>query len=188
MIYSMIHTIKLKLWYLDADGGIRTVSHYGHTDFVYKDSYGIKTDSEAPKKSLTDALKKCLSMLGFSADVFMGKFDDHLYLEEATNKAALEKADNKAEEKSRQMAEYQEWLKTHADLLATASNLNELRKIFSLVIRKLEIRHDQESILKMTKIKDKRKAELDNKEPEQKAPTNDKAIRNSKRVSGTTEP
>lgn len=37
-------------------------------------------DEDAPKKAMTDALTKGLSHLGFSADVFLGLFDDNRYV------------------------------------------------------------------------------------------------------------
>lgn len=39
-------------------------------------------DEDAFKKAMTDALTKGLSHLGFSADVYLGKFDDSRYVEE----------------------------------------------------------------------------------------------------------
>lgn len=42
-----------------------------------------KLDPEAPKKATTDALTKAFSILGFNADVFMGKFDDNKYVSQA---------------------------------------------------------------------------------------------------------
>jgi hypothetical protein len=39
-------------------------------------------NNDVSKKVSTDALTKGLSMLGFSADVFMGKFDDNRYVQE----------------------------------------------------------------------------------------------------------
>lgn len=42
---------------------------------------GGKVDEDAPKKAITDGLTKCLSLLGFNADVFMGRFDDNKYVE-----------------------------------------------------------------------------------------------------------
>lgn len=51
------------------------------------------TDSDASKKALTDALTKLLSHLGFSADVFLGRFDDNKYVAQMT-------AEFKAAEKS----------------------------------------------------------------------------------------
>lgn len=44
-------------------------------------SGAVRVDEDAAKKALTDAITKGLSYLGFSADVFMGKFDDNRYVE-----------------------------------------------------------------------------------------------------------
>ena len=41
------------------------VTHFGQTTFVGANKHGLFTDEEAPKKSLTDATNKALSMLGF---------------------------------------------------------------------------------------------------------------------------
>ena len=54
---------------------------------VYKS--GAVFDDDAPKKALTDALTKALSHLGFSADVFLGKYDDNKYIDQAAQ--AVEK-------------------------------------------------------------------------------------------------
>ena len=42
---------------------------------------GNRTDTDAPKKAMTDGITKGLSQLGFNADVFAGKFDDNKYIE-----------------------------------------------------------------------------------------------------------
>ena len=46
----------------------------------WKDKNG-RVDSDASKKATTDAITKLLSQLGFSADVFLGKYDDQKYVE-----------------------------------------------------------------------------------------------------------
>lgn len=38
-------------------------------------------DEDAAKSAITDALTKCLSYLGFNADVFLGKYDDNKYVQ-----------------------------------------------------------------------------------------------------------
>jgi len=53
-----------------------------------------KVDEDAPKKALTDALTKALSHLGFSADVFLGLFDDNAYVQRASKEATLAKYDS----------------------------------------------------------------------------------------------
>ena len=37
-------------------------------------------DEDAPKKSVTDGMVKCLSMLGFAGDIFSGQWDDSKYV------------------------------------------------------------------------------------------------------------
>lgn len=80
---SIIHVIRLRLWYMD--GEVRgSVEHFGQTTFVGANSHGVYTDEEAPKKTLTDAISKCLSMLGFSADIHTGLYDDHKYVNDVS--------------------------------------------------------------------------------------------------------
>lgn len=90
---TIIHVLRVGLWYMDGEDK-RWVEHYGQTTFVGKNKYGPFTDEEAPKKSLTDALMKCMSMLGFGADVYLGLYDDNKYVEglKSTEKASKGKA------------------------------------------------------------------------------------------------
>lgn len=55
----------------------------------------IRTDSDAYKKAFTDAITKGLSYLGFSADVFLGNFDDNKYVDEQNAKYGNNKAASK---------------------------------------------------------------------------------------------
>lgn len=76
-----IHKVRVKLWYkLDDKWG--EVIQFGQTTFVGRNRHGLFTDEEAPKKSLTDAMSKCLSLLGFSADIYLGRFDDNKYVDD----------------------------------------------------------------------------------------------------------
>lgn len=77
---EVIHIVRIELWYR-WKGETGKLQHFGQTTFVGKTRNGIFTDEEAPKKSLTDAISKCLSLLGFGADVFMGLYDDQKYVD-----------------------------------------------------------------------------------------------------------
>jgi hypothetical protein len=79
-VRAVIHKLHVRLWYV-LDGKRGEVEHFGQTEFVYKNKNGLQTDEEAPKKSLTDAMSKCLSLLGFSADIFLGLYDDNKYVQ-----------------------------------------------------------------------------------------------------------
>jgi len=48
---------------------------------AYRDNARLKPDADFAKKVETDALTKALSKLGFNADVFMGLYDDHKYVQ-----------------------------------------------------------------------------------------------------------
>ncbi|MGP1666335.1 MAG: hypothetical protein ACTS5I_10600, partial [Rhodanobacter sp.] len=77
--HDMIHKVHARLWYV-IDGTRGEVEQFGQTQIVGKNKNGFYTDEEAPKKSLTDAMSKCLSLLGFSADIHLGLYDDNKYV------------------------------------------------------------------------------------------------------------
>jgi len=73
--------IRGRLWFTDPETGEQgAVEQYGAA------SFGQRVDADAPKKAVTDAFTKCLSLLGFSADVFLGRFDDSKYVAEQNAK------------------------------------------------------------------------------------------------------
>lgn len=55
---------------------------------LYRDNAMTKIDDNFAKKLETDTLTKCLSKLGFNADIFLGKFDDVRYVGEVTKEFA----------------------------------------------------------------------------------------------------
>jgi hypothetical protein len=72
--------VKCNVHYVDPETGVQCkapVEQFGQKTLAFKN----KPDEDALKKAGTDALTKCLSYLGFNADVFLGKFDDNKYLE-----------------------------------------------------------------------------------------------------------
>lgn len=79
--HEKIHKVHARLWYV-IDGARGEVEQFGQTQIVGKNKNGFYTDEEAPKKSLTDAMSKCLSLLGFSADIHLGLYDDNKYVAE----------------------------------------------------------------------------------------------------------
>ena len=89
---------KVTLWYVPPgakNGKTRAVCGpvVGMNHLVSKQGRG---DDEAFKKATTDAVTKALSYLGFSADVFMGLYDDNKYVSQLkatfTKKAEQQKA------------------------------------------------------------------------------------------------
>jgi hypothetical protein len=67
---TKVSSVQIEFWYKHQDQ-VCKFSHFGQTPFVSvgTDEKAI-TDEDAHKKSLTDAIGKALSMLGFSADIY----------------------------------------------------------------------------------------------------------------------
>ncbi|HHR5903894.1 TPA: hypothetical protein ACS7ZB_001032 [Providencia alcalifaciens] len=131
------HSLKIKFWY-NTERGLRgEYESYGATPYRYQTNYGIKVDGEVIKKSLTDAIKKALSMLGFSSDVFMGMHDNPEYV--ASNKLEYEikAATDNAEDTTRVRKELDEKFSRHTETMRSAVTANELRGITSTLTREI---------------------------------------------------
>lgn len=97
---AQVHHCHIRLWY-ERDGKRGEIEHVGCTNAVTVNKDGVvRVDEDAPKKSLTDATTKALSMLGFAADVHLGRYDDNKYVaelvEEKQAKVTIEKAEGTA--------------------------------------------------------------------------------------------
>ncbi len=78
--HDVLHVAKVEFWY-GADR--KSFQQMGQTKAAYMTSKGtLLVDEDAPKKSVTDALVKCASYLGFAGDIFMGAWDDSKYVNE----------------------------------------------------------------------------------------------------------
>ncbi|UQI33053.1 hypothetical protein M3M50_10630 [Pseudomonas bijieensis] len=154
------HTLKIALWFIQ-DGQRGEIEQYGCTRYQYKTSYGMTTDGEAPKKSLTDAIKKALSMLGFSADVFLGLFDDQTYVDQLKEEEALAMAEDKDAEMLRQKQERVDWLASAVETIGKAVTLHELKLLNVKYVREATRRNEPAFIARITRAFEERKAALE---------------------------
>ncbi|EIN0009337.1 hypothetical protein LN994_002015 [Salmonella enterica] len=167
------HIIKIRLWYIR--NGVRGEEiSFGCTPYIYSSKHGLICDSEATKKSLTDATKKALSALGFCADIFMGLYDNQEYRQKNKAEFALKNASENAEDAARVRQELDDKLTRVANTLASAVSENEINKVYSSIAREAEVhRKDAEAkgdtqharylggrLRRLTTIKDERIAEL----------------------------
>ena len=83
------------------------VFDFGHTPYKYWSQRNSKwiCDPEVSKKSLTDAIKRCLSKLGICADVFLGEMDDAQYRQEAGQELAKEREIKAIEQQEKRIEE-----------------------------------------------------------------------------------
>ena len=75
-----LHIAHVKVWYMQDDKRCE-IEQMGQTRAAYNTASGkYMVDEDAPKKSATDGMVKCLSMLGFAGDIFSGQWDDSKYV------------------------------------------------------------------------------------------------------------
>ncbi|HEN3365238.1 TPA: transcription termination factor [Yersinia enterocolitica] len=172
------HVIKIRLIYtLRGERG--EIPAYGCTPYIYNTKNGLTCDSEVTKKSLTDATKKALSQLGFSADVFLGLFDDLGYRTDNAAEFAIKNASEKAGDSVRLRKELDEKLTKVGNTITSAVTTNEVNKVYSTIAREVDVhRKDAEAkadhehanylktrLLALHRLTEKRVAELTAQEP-----------------------
>ena len=141
---ELTHTIKLRLWYKLDDKQGESVQ-YGHTRYVYLTSGGkVKTDNEYAKKSLTDAIKKCLVNLGFAGDIYLGLHDDPNYVAATRADFAVEDAVDKVAEQAEQAEKLRDEMANNMSCMDKALSENELKGVFKIAWKTAEARNSEE--------------------------------------------
>lgn len=104
---DVLHIAHVRLWF-QREGNLRgEIEQLGQTKACYRtkgESGYLKVDEDAPKKSVTDALVKCASYLGFAGDIFSGRWDDSKYVHEL-QKEFSEARDQESKEGQQRMPE-----------------------------------------------------------------------------------
>lgn len=78
---DVMHSAVVVVWYM-RDGKRCQIEQMGQTKACYEKNDGkMMLDEDAGKKSVTDGMVKCLSMIGFAGDIFSGRWDDSSYVE-----------------------------------------------------------------------------------------------------------
>jgi len=79
---DVLHVAVVSIWYVRDGKRSETFDQMGGTKAAYKTNSGsLMIDEDAGKKSVTDGMVKCLSMLGFAGDIFSGMWDDSKYVQ-----------------------------------------------------------------------------------------------------------
>lgn len=146
-----LHVAVVRLWY-ELDGKRGEFEQVGQTRSSYVTAGGKFTvDEDAPKKSVTDALVKCASYLGFAGDIFSGMWDDSKYVEiAAAEYISKEKAEARAA-----------WLEEQALRLESAETLAALGELWKAVGRTAKAENDADAIQTLEPIKDRMKAHFE---------------------------
>jgi len=113
---DVLHVALIELWYRKGDQ-VGKIQQVGQTKAAYKSSKGAMiVDEDAPKKSVTDAMTKCMSYLGFSGDIFSGHWDDSKYVQAITEEFKQADAEKKLQD----------------DLMEARAQINEAESLDSL--------------------------------------------------------
>lgn len=172
------HSVKIKFWYLTPTGDRAEFESYGATPYLYQTHYGPKSDGEIMKKSLTDAIKKALSMLGFSSDIYLGMHENPEYVAKNKIESDIKAAVDDADEMIRIKNELDDKLTKNAKAMENAITKSELNGISNSIIREIDIhiksakeRRDHEvekylnaRLIRLKEIKNERLIQLEQKE------------------------
>jgi hypothetical protein len=146
-----LHIAVVRLWY-ELGGRRGEFEQVGQTRSSYTTAAGkFMVDEDAPKKSVTDALVKCASYLGFAGDIFSGMWDDSKYVE---NAAAEYISKDKAEARAA-------WLDEQALKLESAESLSALGKLWAAAYKTMKAENDTDAIQTLEPIKDRMKAHFE---------------------------
>lgn len=91
---DVLHVAVVSVWFMRDGVRSETFDQMGGTKAAYKSKNGMVVDEDAGKKSVTDGMVKCLSMIGFAGDIFSGMWDDSKYVEWAAQQFADEPAND----------------------------------------------------------------------------------------------
>ena len=81
---DVLHVAVVSVWYVWDGKRSETFDQMGGTKAAYKTAKGsLMVDEDSGKKSVTDGMVKCLSMIGFAGDIFSGRWDDSKYVKQA---------------------------------------------------------------------------------------------------------
>jgi hypothetical protein len=146
-----LHVAVVRFWY-EHNGRRGELEQVGQTKASYVTSSGkFRLDEDAPKKSVTDAIVKCASYLGFAGDIFSGRWDDSRYVAEA--RAEWDER-RKADERAK-------WLEATAIELETCDTLAELKTVWGKAFKAMSSENDAEAIATLEPVKDRVKASLE---------------------------
>ena len=135
LVWEQLHTITIKLWH-----GTREnfVIQAGHTPFRYMTKNGIFCDKEYLKKSITDAMKKCLSLLGVCSDIYMGMYDDQNYQQAMAMESDLKRADDRDEEYQKKTGEIRSVIEDGLKAMSQCPNWTAAVNVYGLAINKIQ--------------------------------------------------
>lgn len=131
-----LHVALVQFWFM-LEGQRGEIEQMGQTKATYLTSKDkLMVDEDAPKKSVTDALVKCASYLGFAGDIFSGRWDDSKYVAEA--RGHYDELDRLAARKK--------WLDERFAAINASKTTGELKRIVEEAVSVAASEDDKEAV------------------------------------------
>ena len=126
---DVLHVAVVSVWYVFDGKRSETFDQMGGTKAAYKTAKGsLMVDEDAGKKSVTDGMVKCLSMIGFAGDIFSGRWDDSKYVEQAAREFDPQR---------------RAWLDARLEDIKAAKTGKELKEVMAKAIDMVRSQGDQ---------------------------------------------
>jgi hypothetical protein len=124
---DVLHVAVVSVWYVLDGKRSETFDQMGGTKAAYKTAKGtMMIDEDAGKKSVTDGMVKCLSMIGFAGDIFSGRWDDSKYVEHARRLYEDKDIENDPERK--------QWLADKRAEIMGAATVGDFKKFVAAAV------------------------------------------------------
>lgn len=158
--YSLVETTRLCV--------LKAIFFYPDGEFEITNAIEVISakgypDSDFAKKLETNTISKALSKLGFSADVFMGEFDDHKYVQARTQEANIERADDKEEAERKAKQAYLDEMEELVQQMQESVSISMLSGLRNSALRKANLRNHQKMVLRVEQVAQEVKQKLESK-------------------------
>lgn len=164
---DVLHVAVVSIWYVRNGVRSETFDQMGGTKAAYQSKNGLVVDEDAGKKSVTDGMVKCLSMLGFAGDIFSGLWDDSKYVDWAAEQYANKPSARTTEQEEQRGA----WLEGQFVAIDAAPTVGALKKIVDAALAVTASEHDEDAAKQIIAARDAKAA---------------KAKRNTRELEGAT--
>lgn len=144
-IWSQSHSALIEFSIKNEDGSWGSFEHMGHTPYRYGSGgttyngqvkpFKIVVDKEYGKKTITDAMKKCMSLLGVAADVYSGDVDNYEYNAQAQDELQVKAADKSLEELEKAIEEIIKFKDTAISLAEKSIEGPSMRSINQFLVK-----------------------------------------------------
>lgn len=144
---DVLHVAVVSVWFMQDGKRSETFDQMGGTKAAYQSKNGLVVDEDAGKKSVTDGMVKCLSMIGFAGDIFSGLWDDSKYVDWAAEQFKTKRTPEQEEQRGA-------WLEDQFIAIDAAENVGALKRIVDAALAVTAQENDEDAATQILKARD----------------------------------